>query len=274
MAEPNWERYGAGAGLGAAILLVIQEFFTPLYPSFDDPPLDVARYYAENASAIRVQILFTGLAGVLFLWFLGSLRAHLRHSEGDPGRISAVAFGSGIAAVGPIAVGVLAMATAAHVADAFSGGGWVAYGGLQQTVQVPGLAAVVPLHDMRLLSYALTWFAVAPLLAATAVVSARHGTFPAWYTNASYAVFVLALGTGLSVLIDTGLFAPGGVYDLILFALFVVWLGVTSWLIMQAYAPRPTQPPTTQETPTATTLETPPATTLETPPTQETPPAP
>lgn len=249
MAEPNWERYGAGAGLGAAVLLAIQEFFAPLYPSFDDSPFAVARFYRENASAIRVQILFTGLAGVLFLWFLGSLRAHLRRSEGDPGRISAVAFGSGIAAVGPIAVGVLATATAARIAEGVLGEGLFGFAPLQQTVQFPGVAAVVPLHDMRLLSYALTWFALAPLLAATAVVSARHGTFPRWYMNASYAVFVLSLGTGLSILIDTGLFAPGGLYDLILFGLFVVWLGVTSWLIMQAYAPTPAEPPTTQELP-------------------------
>jgi hypothetical protein len=258
MAEPNWERYGAGAGLGTAVLLAIQAFFAPLYPSFEDSPFAVAQYYRENASAIRVQILFTGLAGVLFLWFLGSLRAHLRRSEDETGRISAVAFGSGIAVVGPLAVGVLATATAAHIASRVVG--FSATIALAQG-ELPALVAVGPLHDMRLLSYALTWFAVAPLLAATAVVAARHGTFPIWYVNASYALFVLSLGTGLSVLIDTGLFAPGGVYNLILFGLFVVWLGITSWLIMQAYAPTPAQPApipaepaTTQEVP-----ETPPA---------------
>jgi hypothetical protein len=57
----------------------------------------------------------------------------------------------------------------------------------------------------------------------------------------------------LSLLIETGLFAPGGVYDLILFGLFVVWLGVTSWLIMLANTPV-TEPVATQELP-----ETPPA---------------
>jgi hypothetical protein len=252
MTDPNWERYAAGTGLWAAVLLVVQEFFAPLYPSFDDSFLAVAQYYRENASAIRVQILFTGLAGVLFLWFLGSLRAHLRRSEGDTGRISAVAFGSGIAAVGPIAVGVLATATAAHLAGesfAIARGG--SLGGIAS--QLPALAAVGPLHDMRLLSYALTWFAVAPLLAATAVVSARRGAFPRWHMNATYGLALLSLGAGLSLLIETGLFAPGGVYDLILFGLFVVWLGVTSWLIMLANTPV-TEPVATQELP-----ETPPA---------------
>jgi hypothetical protein len=243
MAEPNWERYAAGTGLWAAVLLVVQEFFAPLYPSFEDSPFTVAQYYRDNASAIRVQTLFIGLAGVLFLWFLGSLRAHLRRSEGDTGRISAVAFGSGIAAVGPIAVGVLATATAAHLAGrVFPTTLALAQG------ELPALAAVGPLHDMRLLSYALTWFAVAPLLAATAVVSARRGTFPRWHMTASYVLSLLTLGTGLSILIDTGLFAPGGVYNLILFGLFVVWLGVTSWLIMLANTPV-AEPVTTQELP-------------------------
>ncbi|HET6777185.1 MAG TPA: hypothetical protein VFH81_05375, partial [Actinomycetota bacterium] len=63
----------------------------------------------------------------------------------------------------------------------------------------------------------------------------------------------------LSVLIDTGLFAPGGVYNLILFGLFVVWLGITSWLIMQAYAPAPAETAPTPKS--ATTQELP-----ETPP--------
>jgi hypothetical protein len=66
--------------------------------------------------------------------------------------------------------------------------------------------------------------------------------------TASYALFVLSLGTGLSILIDTGLFAPGGAYDLILFGLFVAWLAVTSWLIMQAYTPV-AESGTTQELP-------------------------
>jgi len=249
MADPNWERYGAATGLGAAVLLAVQSFLAPLYPAFGDPPLDALRYYHTNDAAIRVQILFTGLAGVLFLWFLGSLRAHLRRSEGDTGRISAVAFGSGIAAVGPLAVGALATVTAAHLAGGIAVAGAV----YQQVPQFAGLGAVGPLHDMRLLSYALTWFAVVPLLTATAVVSARSGAFPRWHMNASYGLALLSLGAALSLLIDTGLFAPGGVYDLILFGLFVVWLGVTSWLIVQAYTPV-TEPATTQELP-----ETPPA---------------
>jgi hypothetical protein len=232
MADPKWERYAAGTGLGAAVLLAVQAFLAPLYPMYEDSAFTVIRYYHTNASAIRVQILFTGLAGVLFLWFLGSLRSYLRGFEGDLGRISAIAFGAGVAATGPAAVGALVTAAAAHITS----GGWFPYAPLQQA-PLPGPGAVGPLHELRLLSYPLTWFALAPLLAATAVVAARTGAFPRWHMNASYVVSVLSLGAGLSILIDTGAFAPGGAYDLILFGLFLVWLGVTSWMIMQSFAP-------------------------------------
>jgi len=243
MADPNWERYAAGTGLGTAVLLWVQVFVAPLYPGFDDAPLEVARYYQSNAAAIRVQMLLTGLAGILFLWFLGSLRAHLRRSEGDTGRVSAVAFGAGIAALGPASVGVISTATAAHLAG--SGLPVSAMTGAREAQLLAGLVAVAPLNDMRLLAYALGWFALAPLLAATAVVTARSGAFPRWHMNASYALFLLSIVAALSVLLESGPFAPGGAYNLVLFGLFVVWLGATSWLL--------TWPPTA---PTATAEET------------------
>ncbi len=247
MADPNWERYSAGTGLGAAILLALQAFIAPLYPTFNDSVLEVASYYHKNASAIRVQLLLTGLAGVLFLWFLGSLRVHLRRAEGTPGRLSAVAFGSGIAAAGVGAIGALTTATAVRIAE---GGAMLPLG---PTQELPGVGALVPLNDMRLLAYALTWFALVPLLAATAVVSARSGAFPRWHMNATYVLALLSAGSALSVLLDSGLFAPGAAYDLVLFGLFLGWLGVTSWLIMRALAP-----PAETEVPTAPAVPEPP----------------
>ena len=156
MADPNWARYAAGTGLGAAALLWVQAFVAPLYPGFDDPPLQVARYYQSNAASIRVQMLLIGVAGILFLWFLGSLRAHLRRAEGDTGRLSAVAFGAGIAVLGPASVAVISTATAAHLAG--TGLAVSAMTGPREARLLAGLVAVAPLNDMRLLAYALGWF--------------------------------------------------------------------------------------------------------------------
>jgi hypothetical protein len=237
--DPRWERYAAGAGLGAAVLLAIQTVVAPIYPWYDDPPGRVVLYYAANGSPLRVQVLLTGLAGVLFLWWLGSLRVHLRRAEGDPGRLSAVAFGSAIAAAGTASLGALALlaATRTQVGPSVQA--------LERTFSgfsYPPAGAIL-LHGLRLASYTVSWFALAPMLAAVAVVSARTGAFPRWHLNASYVLSVLALGTALSVLIDTGPFAPGGIYTLILFGLFVLWLAATSWLMMRALEPsRPVEP--------------------------------
>jgi hypothetical protein len=77
---------------------------------------------------------------------------------------------------------------------------------------------------------------VRPGLVVGRVIAARDGPFPRWHMNASYALAILSLGTGVSVLIDTRPFAPGGV-TLVLYALFVLWLGVTSWLLMRPLEP-------------------------------------
>lgn len=231
MTDPRWERYAAAAGLGAAILLAVQTVVAPLYPWYEDPPTRIVAYYSTNASAIRVQVLLTGLAGVLFLWWLGILRVHLRRAEADPGRLSAVAFGSAIVAAALAGFGAVATLAAT------SGPTPVA----RAAIYGPGLQFrpdVAILHALRLASYTVSWFALAPMLAAVAVVAAREGAFPRWHMDVSYALAILALGSGLSVLIDTGPFAPGGVFTFVLYALFILWLGVTSWLLMRPLEPR------------------------------------
>jgi hypothetical protein len=242
------------------VLLAIQTVVAPIYPWYDDPLPRVSIYYSVNSSAIRVQVLLTGVAGVLFLWWLGSLRVHLRRAEGDPGRLSVVAFGSAIAASGIAGLGALTTL----VASRGSGGAFFAAHELGHGEI--GLVSLVA-HELRLSSYTLSWFALAPMLAAVAVISARDGAFPRWHMNASYVLTVLALATALSVLVDTGPFAPGGVYTLVLYGLFVVWLAVTSWLTMRALEPaRPGAAASEEPPPPSDTQPIPPPSTSTTQP--------
>ena len=44
----------------------------------------------ENRDSVMLSGYLWGVAGIFFLWFLGSLRAHLRVAEGEAGRLSAV----------------------------------------------------------------------------------------------------------------------------------------------------------------------------------------
>jgi hypothetical protein len=226
VSESTWDRYAAAAGLVAAVALALQIVIAPLYPWWDDPSTRVVEYYSANASAIRVQILLTGLAGVVFLWWLGSLRVYLRRAEGDPGRLSAVAFGSGVAAAAVAAIGAVSTVAAAN------GSVSAANGGVYRALALRMDVVSVVLHELRLSSYTVSWFALAPMLAAVAVVGARVGAFPRWHMYASYALTVLSLAAGLSVLIDSGPFTPGGPFTIVLYGLFILWLGATSGLMV------------------------------------------
>jgi len=66
-------------------------------PELNQPPAVILSYFGEQDTVIFGSFLLM-LAAVAFIWFAGSLRAALRRSEGDEGRLSAIAFGGGVAA--------------------------------------------------------------------------------------------------------------------------------------------------------------------------------
>jgi hypothetical protein len=51
------------------------------------------RWWIENDSRALAAAQLGGLASALLVWFGGSVRATLRHTEGEPGRVAAIAFG-------------------------------------------------------------------------------------------------------------------------------------------------------------------------------------
>jgi hypothetical protein len=54
--------------------------------------------YQQHSDGILLAGLLWSIGVLLFIWFLGSLRTHYLATEGDPGRIAALAYGGGIAA--------------------------------------------------------------------------------------------------------------------------------------------------------------------------------
>jgi hypothetical protein len=61
---------------------------------------DVVPFFVENRARVLNQSLLFGLASVLFLWFLGTLRQHLASAGGSAVRFSSVAFAGGIVTLG------------------------------------------------------------------------------------------------------------------------------------------------------------------------------
>ena len=231
MSEAKWERLAAGTGIVGAVLFLIQAVVVAFPPQIDDPVDVVGHYYFVHRIAVQWQMFLTGAAGVFLLWFLGSLRSHLRTAEGGTGRLSAVAFGSAIAAAAPVAAG--ALATAVLALEVGRIGGMLPRVALAASGAPIEAAPVVRLlHDIRLMSYSLSWFALAPFFAAVAVVSIRDGAFPRWHAQTSYGLFFVAIVAGAGLFASGGVFAPGGVIGDAAFLLFLVWTAATSRLLM------------------------------------------
>jgi hypothetical protein len=96
---PAAERLAPLAGvatmlLGAAGLIVLEG--PADRPEADAAPRVMLAYFADHDAVILGSFLLA-LSVVCFIWFLGSLRVVLSSAEGGAGRLSAIAYGGGLA---------------------------------------------------------------------------------------------------------------------------------------------------------------------------------
>lgn len=95
MNERAWERTGAVSGLVAAVLLLVSFFLNPLPPPGEDAAA-IFFYVAGYSGTLLLAALFTTLAAVVFLWFVGYLRHLLQRAEGGAEAFSPVVFAAGV----------------------------------------------------------------------------------------------------------------------------------------------------------------------------------
>ena len=206
MADDRWERLGAATGIVFVVLAVAGLLFVSMPPEPGASVEEVVAYSVENRDGLLIQSYLFGLAGIFFLWFLGSLRAYLRRAEGDPGRLSAVAFGAGIATFAAFGTGTgIAAAIAYSIAGTAS----------------PDVTAA--LSRIVALAFTGTSFPLIALVASTALVGGRTKTLPAWHGYFGWLLIPIALVSSLGTFFADGPLAPGGMYGYALFGLFLVW---------------------------------------------------
>jgi hypothetical protein len=95
----RWERFAPLTGIVAVVLWVagvIIESSTD-YSEKDTPEEVLAVFQADANTLIAAGIVFA-FGVVFFIWFLGSLRAALHLAEGGVGRLTSIAYGSGLLA--------------------------------------------------------------------------------------------------------------------------------------------------------------------------------
>jgi hypothetical protein len=198
----RWERHAPLTGIAAVILwvvgIVIVQGPGHLGNISDHAPADILSRYTAHHMAIQWGAWLVMLGSVAFLWFMGSVRARLYHSEGGVGRVAS------IAAFGGVATGLSVLLV--H-APSFAAAG-------TSKNLTPDAAKALNLMD-DVFFYAAE-FSVAVLFLATALAVFRWRAFPAWlgWVSLVFGVLVVIPPVGWAVL------AVG----LPLWTLFVAWL--------------------------------------------------
>jgi hypothetical protein len=218
MAEERWERLAAATGIIFVILGVAAYLIAGTPPKAGASAEEIVAYHVDNLDAIQTSSYLWGIAGIFFLWFLGSLRAHLRRAEGDTGRLSAVVFGSGLVAGTIYTVGVLLYASIhAHTSP----------------------EATHLLHDVAMRAVTFSAFGFIAFAVATALISGRTKVYPAWLGLLAWLVALAGAGASLALLVDSGPFATGEIFGKVAFGLFFLWFLALSVVTTQQVGKEP-----------------------------------
>jgi Domain of unknown function (DUF4386) len=99
MTFPKWERWGPLTGVLAIVCWIVAFIVSSNSPDSDSSDAKIAAFYTSHSHQVRdIVAFFVFLAGILLLLgFLAALQSRLVDAEGVPGRLSTLAFGSGVA---------------------------------------------------------------------------------------------------------------------------------------------------------------------------------
>jgi len=208
------EKLGAASGAWAAVWLTIH--YVILQGAVADPSLPAGDYVQallaermrwEWATALRV------MAGIMIVWFMGSLGGRLRMAEGEPGRLASIGFGIGV------------IWGAVFLFSAMFNSVAIALAAQYQLPEAARIAGILADQIVLVLSPSLVF----TLALAVSFVSLRFGGFPKSYAYATLALTVLFLGLTIA-----DWYGPGTLGPTIL-VLALAWLAVTSVLVIPVY---------------------------------------
>jgi hypothetical protein len=206
MTRSNLERYAPLTGIIFVVLVVLAVIIGGETPDVDDSTVSVVKWWQDNDTSQIWANAIAGWSTIFLVWFGGSLRAALRRTEGEPGRLSVVSFGGALL----MAAGLLAFASfgfaAADVAD-----------------DVPDVAPAV-IQTLSVLNsdfFLLVAGGTGLFMIATGVAVVRFGALPTWM---GYVAVVI----GLAAVTPIGFFA---------FLATGIWIVIASVLLYQRGQP-------------------------------------
>lgn len=218
----RWERLGALAGISYVVLFLIAIAVSG--EGSGNTNAEITEYYADSGNRNKdiAGYFLLVAAALMFLWFLAYLRVRLLRSEAEPGRLSALAFGSGVASA------VLLMAAAAV---------FIAPAGTVDNSDAPDF--VLDPNTVQMLGtlgygfFVASVMVAALLVFATSLLTVRLLAFPRWMGYAGYVV------------------APILLLAILFFPVFVLWGWVLAISAFMLWRPVPIEPGETLRPPSA-----------------------
>jgi hypothetical protein len=210
MGSTRWEKWATLTGIGFVASLLTAYLIAPQPPKLSDTAATLADYFVKNQAPILAgTVAAAGLGGVLFLWWLGSLRVFLRRHETDGGRLSAVALASGSVT---LLILMTYLAVRASLAFGLSG-------------------AVDPSVSRAFYAFAYTLdalnvFPVGALIVAASVSAMRSKAFPTWLVWLGLLVGITRWVTGLDVVLKESVLGDEGAIG------FIAFLAVMAWIVL------------------------------------------
>ncbi|MDP8956554.1 MAG: hypothetical protein M3N24_06315 [Actinomycetota bacterium] len=213
MDERRWEQVAAATGIAFVVLLVIGTFIAGQPPDADARAGEIRSYFADKRSAIEFQAFVLGLAGILFIWFAGTLRAFLASAEGESRRLSLISFAG--------AIGVLSTLVPTVVVNL--------------TLASGGVSGAVGEALFRYASWygVLVVFSVAVFVGAASLSAGRTGVLPQWFAWAGLAVAALHLLQSLDLFLDADFLEPTGFLGYLNLIAVLLWILAASVLVLQ-----------------------------------------
>ena len=163
----KWERWATLSGALAVPFWVASVALISTKVKGSKGP-EILTHYQQHSDGILAAGLLWAIGALLFIWFLGSLRSRYLAAEGGAGRLTALAYGGGIAAATiamliPVADEVGALnkddidASGASVLHHFSDGFFVA---AEYTLPVFFFASAILVLRYAVLPKWLGWFSI------------------------------------------------------------------------------------------------------------------
>jgi hypothetical protein len=164
------QRWTALSGIVFVVLMLTGAAFVIDVPKADASTQEIAGYLADSGNQTRniIGAYIWVLGGLAFLGFVSGLRSVLRRAEGDPGTLSSVVFGAGVAFTAVWSVSAVTLASVAY-AVRFS----------DAPVSDPDIVRVLPQLGSLLLLLG-GGFAGILLVLATSTLIFRTGVLPRW----------------------------------------------------------------------------------------------